>query len=100
MDYTSALDSLEGLSNALARHCAHHIKAGEILYAMAKVRESQKLLMVLNKAPGSLYFDSLTCKLDALHKYSRDPWKFLDDFIQVFRTLSQSLGYPLPLGLG
>ena len=58
MDYTSTLDTLEGLSNALARHCAHHVRAGEILYALAKVRESQIYLMVLNKAPGSLYFDS------------------------------------------
>ena len=58
MDYTSTLDTLKGLSNALARHCAHHVSAGEILYALAKVRESQKLLMVLNKAPCSLYFNS------------------------------------------
>ena len=29
-----------------------------ILYALGKFRESQKLLMVVNKAPGSLYFDS------------------------------------------
>ena len=38
MDYTSTLDTLEGLSIALARHCAHHIRAWEILCALAKVR--------------------------------------------------------------
>ena len=32
--------------------------AWAILFALGKVRESQKLLMVVNKAPGSLYFDS------------------------------------------
>ena len=57
MHYTSTLATLEGLSNALARHCAHHVGALEILSALLKVRESQKLLMVVNKAPGSLYFD-------------------------------------------
>ena len=25
IDYTSALETLEGLPNALARHCAHHV---------------------------------------------------------------------------
>ena len=58
MDYASSLENLEGLSNALARHCAHHVGAWEILYAMVKVREYQKLLMVVNKAPSSVYFDS------------------------------------------
>ena len=59
MDYTSTLETLEGLSNALARHCAHHVGAWKILYVMVKVKEYQKLLlMVVNKAPGSLYFDS------------------------------------------
>ena len=58
MDYTSTLGTLEGLSKALARHSAHYVGAWEILYALVKVRESQKLLMVVNKAPGSLYFDS------------------------------------------
>ena len=58
MDYTSTLETLESLSNALARHCAHHIGAWKILYVMVNVREYQKLLMVVNKAPGSLYFDS------------------------------------------
>ena len=57
MDYTSTLESLKGLSNALARHrCAHHVWAWKILYVMVKVRKYQKLLMVVNKAPGSLYF--------------------------------------------
>ena len=58
MDYTCTLETLEGLSNALARHSAQHVGAWEILYGLVKVRESQKLLMVLNKAPCSLYFDS------------------------------------------
>ena len=58
MDYTSTLETLEGLSNALDRHCAHHVGLWEILYAFVKGRESQKLLIVGNKAPGSLYFDS------------------------------------------
>ena len=30
-------------------------------------------------------------------KYSRDPWKFLESFIHVYRTLSQSFGDPLPI---
>ena len=58
MDYTSTLETLEGLSNAFARHCAHHAGAGEILYLLVKVIEPHKLLMVVDKAPGSLYFDS------------------------------------------
>ena len=58
MDYTSTLETLEGLSNALARHCAHHVRAWKILYGIVKVKEYQKLLMVVNKAPSSLYFDS------------------------------------------
>ena len=58
MDYTSTLETPEGLSNALGRHSAHHSGAWEILYTLLKVRESEKLLMVMNKSPGSLYFDS------------------------------------------
>ena len=58
MDCTSTLETLEGLSNDLARHCAHHIVAWEILYGLVKVIESQKLLMVVNKPPCSLYFNS------------------------------------------
>ena len=58
MDQTSTLETLEGLSNALARHSAHHVGAWEILNSFVKVRESQKLLMIMNKAPRSLYFDS------------------------------------------
>ena len=58
MDYTSTLETLEGLLNALARHFAHHVGAWEILQALVKVRESQKLLMVVNNAPGSLLFAS------------------------------------------
>ena len=45
MDYTSTLETLEGLSNALARHFAHHVGAWEILHALVKVKESQKLLV-------------------------------------------------------
>ena len=58
MDYTSTLETLEGLSNALARHFAHHVGAWEILHALVNVRESQKILMVVNKVPGLLYYDS------------------------------------------
>ena len=39
MDYASTLETLEGLSNALTRHCAHIVGALEILYALVKVRE-------------------------------------------------------------
>ena len=52
MDYVSTLETLEGLSNALARHCAHHVGTFEMLYILVKVRQSQKFLMVVNKAPG------------------------------------------------
>ena len=57
MHYTSTLETIEGFSNALARRCTHQVLAFAILYALFKIRESQKLLMVVNKAPGSLYFD-------------------------------------------
>ena len=58
MDYTSTLETLDGLSNDLARQCAHYIGGWEILYGVVNVIESQKLLMVVNKAACSLYFDS------------------------------------------
>ena len=58
MNYTSTLETLEGLSNALARHFAQHVGAWEIIHALVKVREFQQLLMVVNKVPGSLYYDS------------------------------------------
>ena len=58
MDYTSTLETLEGLLNTLARRSAHHAGACVILYALVKVRESLKLLMVVNKVPVSLHFDS------------------------------------------
>ena len=58
MDYKSTLETLEDLSNALARHCAHNVGASKILYALVKFKKSQTLLIVLNKATGSLYFDS------------------------------------------
>ena len=65
IDYTSTLETLEGLPNALARHCACHVGAWEILHAFIKVRESQKLYMVMNKAPCSLYFDSEMWQINA-----------------------------------
>ena len=58
MEYTSKLETLEALSNALARHCAHHLGAWEILYPLVKVRECKKLLMVVNKATSLLLVDS------------------------------------------
>ena len=58
MDYTSTLETLEGFSNALAGHCTHQVWAWATLYPVVKVRESQELLMVVNKAPGSLYLNS------------------------------------------
>ena len=57
MEYTCTLETLEGPSNALDRHCAHNYEPLEILYALVKVRDSQKFLMIVNKVPGSLYFD-------------------------------------------
>ena len=54
MEYPSNLETHEALSNALARHCTHHFGAWEILYSLVKVRESQKFLIVVNKAPSSL----------------------------------------------
>ena len=58
MDYMSTQETLEGFSNALARHCTQQVVAWEILYALVNVKKSQKLLMVVNRASGSLYFDS------------------------------------------
>ena len=37
MDCTSTLETLEGVSNDLARDCANHIGALEILYGFVKV---------------------------------------------------------------
>ena len=37
MDYTSTLETLEGVSNTLARHCIHHLEAWAILYPLFKV---------------------------------------------------------------
>ena len=54
MEYTSTLETLEGFSNAFARHYKHQVEAWAILYLLAKVRESQELLMVVKKAPSSL----------------------------------------------
>ena len=58
MDYTSTLETLEGFSNALARHYTHQVGAWAIFYPSAKVRESHELLMVVNKALSSLLVDS------------------------------------------
>ena len=41
MDYTSNVETLEGLSNALARHSARHVGVWEILYSLIKFRKSQ-----------------------------------------------------------
>ena len=54
MDYRSSLETLEDLSNALARHYAHQVGAWAILYPLVKVRGSQELLIAVNKAPCSL----------------------------------------------
>ena len=37
MDYTSTLETLEGLSSALARHCTQQVGAWAILYHFVKV---------------------------------------------------------------
>ena len=50
MDYTSPLETFEGFSIALARHCAHQVGDWAILYTL----DSQVLLMVVNNVPGSL----------------------------------------------
>ena len=57
MDYTSTLETLEGISNALARHFAHHLGAWKILHALVKVSKSKKLVIVVKKVPCSLYYD-------------------------------------------
>ena len=58
MEYTSTLETLEGFLSALARHYKHQVGVWVILYPLAKVRESQELLIVVNKAPSSLLVDS------------------------------------------
>ena len=58
MDCTSTLETLEVLSNGFSRHCAHHAVVWENVYILVKVIESQEFLMVGNKTPFSLYFDS------------------------------------------
>ena len=50
MENSSTLETLEGLTNALANNSTHHVGALEILYGLVKVRECQKLLTVLNKS--------------------------------------------------
>ena len=74
MEYTSTLDTLEGFWRALARHYKHEVGGWAILFPLAKVRESQELLMVVNKAPSSLLGDSLSVPyIDGIHDYSRYP---------------------------
>ena len=68
MHYSSALEALEGFSNALSRHCTQQVVAWAILYALVKVGESQKLLMVVNKESSSLLVDSYMCHIDGLHE--------------------------------
>ena len=58
MHYTSTLETLESFWNPLSMCSAHHAGASEILYAFVKVKESCKLLMVVNNTPCSFYFDS------------------------------------------
>ena len=58
MEYTSTLETLEDCLSALARHYKHQVGVWVILYSLAKVRESQELLMVVNKAPSALLVDS------------------------------------------
>ena len=58
MHYPSALETLKGFWNIIFRHCIHEFVAWAILYALGKDRESQKLLMIVNKLPVSLYFVS------------------------------------------
>ena len=73
MEYTSALETHEGFSNALATHGSHLVVVRATVYPVVKVRESQDLLMAVNKAPASLYADCYACHIDGIHKYSRDP---------------------------
>ena len=54
MHFTSAPEALEGFLNALAIHCTHQVVAWAILYALVKVMESQKLLMV-GSEQGALF---------------------------------------------
>ena len=58
MEYTSSLETLEGLSNAFLNFVQTMLDLGRSYAPWWRVRESQILLMVVNKAPGSLYFDS------------------------------------------
>ena len=53
MEYTSALETLEGFLNAL-----NQVEGWAILYPSVKIRVSQEFLMVVNKAPSSLLVDS------------------------------------------
>ena len=68
MHYTSALQALEGFWNDLSRHCTQQVVAWAILYALVKVGESQKLVMVVNNASSSLLVDSYVCHIDEIHE--------------------------------
>ena len=68
MHYTRALEALEGFSNALSTYCTKQVVAWTILYTLVKVGESQKLLMVVNKASSSLLVDSNVCHIDGIHE--------------------------------
>ena len=72
MDYKSTLEGLEGFSNALTRFSELQVGFEAIFYPLVKVRGSWELLMVMNKAPNSLYVDSHVCHIDGIQKYSRD----------------------------
>ena len=58
MDYKSTLVTLERFWNVLSRFSQHRLSAWAILYPMVKVTISWEFLMVVNKAPSSLYVDS------------------------------------------
>ena len=72
MDYTSTLETLEGLSNDLARHCAHHIAAWEILYGLGKVMGVPEIAH--GSEQGALF--TLLCFLSMLYRWiTRVLWR-------------------------
>ena len=73
MDYASTLEGLEGFSNDLVWSSKNQVGARAIFYPFVKVRVSPELLMVVNKAPSSIYIDSQSCKIDGIHEYSGGP---------------------------
>ena len=72
MDYNSTLDGLEGFWNALTTCSEHQLGGWTIFHLLVKIRESWKLVMVVNKAPSSLKVDSQACHINGMHKYSGD----------------------------